>query len=202
MATNTENKAMVEINVKSDVLRGKPSFPMIGLLVVHMILGYEWLFSGIAKFEKGDFVSGLADDLAGAANAASGWYASFLNSIVISNATAFGYLIEVAEVLAGIALIVGPLIWIFAWDRIPEGLRTTALVIMITAAIGGIFMAVNFHIANSGNHPWVLPESGFDEGVDIDMLLSTIQVVITAVQVIFLIRLQQARTVMASLHHG
>lgn len=71
----------------------------------------------------------------------------------------FGYIIETAEVLIGIALIVGPLLWIFAWDRIPEGLRRTALALMITAAIGAIFMAVNFHIANAGNHPWVMPDS-------------------------------------------
>ena len=178
----------------ADQVRGTPSLSMIGLLVVQMIIGYEWLLSGIAKFAKGDFASGLADELAETVNAANGWYANFLNSAIIPNATAFGYIIEMAEVLAGIALIVGPLIWIFAWNRIPEGLRKTVLVLMIAAAIGGIFMAVNFHVANSGNHPWVLPESGFDEGVDIDLLLVAIQSVITGVQIIVLNRLRQERT--------
>lgn len=169
MAVNKENKTKAE----PDILRGKPSLSMIGLLIVQMIIGYEWLLSGIAKFAQGDFVSGLADNLTEAASA-GGWYSGFLNSVVIPNATAIGYIIETAEVLVGIALIVGTLIWIFAWDRIPKVLRTTTLALMIAAAIGGIFMAVNFHVANAGNHPWVIPDSSFDEGVDVDLLLSAI----------------------------
>ena len=189
MAVNKENKTKAE----PDILRGKPSLSMIGLLIVQVIIGYEWLLSGIAKFAQGDFVSGLADNLAEVASA-DGWYSGFLNSVVIPNAPAFGYIIETAEVLIGIALIVGSLIWIFAWDRIPEVLRTTTLALMIAAAIGGIFMAVNFHVANAGNHPWVIPDSAFDEGVDVDLLLSGMQIVITAVQAVFLIRLRQERT--------
>jgi uncharacterized membrane protein YphA (DoxX/SURF4 family) len=194
MATKREDKTMTDRTATPDMLRGKPGFPLIGLLIVQMIIGYEWLLSGIAKFAKGDFPSGLADQLAEAANAIGGWYASFLNNAIIPNAAAFGYIIETAEVLAGIALIVGPLIWILAWDRIPERLRIAALVLMVAAAAGGIFMAVNFHIANSGNHPWVVPDSSFDEGVDVDMLLTGIQAVITAAHIMFLSRLLQEGT--------
>ena len=191
---NKQDKSLAETKAEPGTLRGKPGVAMIGLLIVQMIIGYEWLLSGIAKFAQGDFVSGLADDLREAAANAGGWYASFLNSFVIPNATAFGYIIETAEVLVGIALIVGPLLWIFAWDRIPEGSRRTALALMITASIGGIFMAVNFHIASGGNHPWVIPDSAFDEGVDLDLLLSAIQIVITTVQAIVFIRLRKERT--------
>ena len=194
MAVNKENKTKAE----TDILRGKPSLSMIGLLIVQMIIGYEWLLSGIAKFARGDFVSGLAEDLTDTAANAAGWYAGFLNAVVMPNAMFFGYIIETAEVLIGIALIVGPLLWIFAWDRIPEGLRKTTLALMITAAIGGIFIAVNFHIANAGNHPWVMPDSGFDEGIDVDLILSGIQIVITAVLTVFLIRLRQERTDMVA----
>ena len=183
-----------EDKTRADTVRGKPSLSMIGLLIVQMIIGYEWVLSGIAKFVQGDFPSGLGDELAAVSAEAAGWYAGFLNSVVIPNATAFGYLIETAEVLAGAALIVGPLIWIFAWERTPEGLRTTVLFLMIAAAVGGIFMAINFHVANGGNHAWVLPDSGFDEGVDIDLLLVAIQSVITGVQIIALNRLRQERT--------
>lgn len=194
MTTTNNEKKMVETNARPDALRGKPSLSLIGLLIVQIIIGYEWLLSGIAKFANGDFTSGLADALNENLANAPKWYAAFLNSAVIPNATAFGYLIEIAEVLAGIALILGPLIWIFAWDRVPDGLRTTALVLMIAAAIGGIFMALNFHIANAGNHPWVMPDSGFDEGVDVDLLLSGIQIVIVAVQITALNRIRQEQT--------
>lgn len=184
---------MIEIKAGFDTLRGKPSLPLIGLLTVQMIIGYEWLISGIAKFVAGDFASGLADALAAKTAEAPGWYAGFLKSIVIPNGTAFGYLIETAEVLAGIALIVGLLLWIFAWDRVSDRMRSTVLFLMIAAAIGGVFMALNFHVANGGNHPWVLPDSGFDEGIDVDLLLSGIQVVLVTVQIFALNGLRRER---------
>lgn len=174
-------------------LRQKPSLALVGLLIVQMIIGYEWLISGIAKFASGSFPSGLADQLTDAAKSASSWYASFLSGFVIPNATAFGLLIETAEILVGIALIVGPLIWIFAWDRVPDGLRTTTLVLMIAASLGGIFMALNFHLANGTHHPWAIPDSPFDEGVDLDALLSAIQLAVTAVQITVLSRLLQEK---------
>lgn len=174
-------------------LRQKPSLALVGLLTVQIIIGYEWLISGIAKFASGSFPSGLADQLTDAAKSASGGYASFLRSFVIPNATAFGYIIETAEVLVGIALIVGPLIWIFAWNRIPDGLRTTTLALMIAASLGGVFMALNFHLASGTHHPWVIPDSPFDEGVDLDALLSALQLAVTAVQIAVLSRLLQEK---------
>ncbi len=194
MAPYKEDKSMAETKAGPNTLRGKPSLPLIGLLIVQMIIGYEWLISGTAKFAAGDFASGLAAALAPKAAETAGWYASFLNSIVIPNGIAFGYLIETAEVLVGIALIVGPLLWIFAWDRVSDRLRSTMLLLMIVAALGGIFMALNFHLANAGNHPWTLPDSGFDEGLDVDLVLSGIQIVIVAVQILVLNGLRRERT--------
>ena len=161
----------------------KPNLSLIALLAVQIMIGYEWLISGIAKFAAGDFASGLANELASKTADTAGWYSGFLNNVVIPNGRAFGYLIETAEVFAGIALILGPLLWIFAWDRVSSRIQSTTLLLMIIAALGGIFMALNFHIANAGNHPWVLPDSGFDEGIDVDLLLTGIQIAIVAVQI-------------------
>jgi thiosulfate dehydrogenase (quinone) large subunit len=193
MTTHKEDKTMADMKAKPETVRGMPSLSMIGLLVVQLIIGYEWLLSGIAKFKQGDFPSGLGDDLRAALAGVAGWYAGFINSIVIPNAPAFGYLIETAEVLAGLVLIIGPLILIFAWGRASYNLRVAVIALMIAASIGGIFMALNFHIANGANHPWVLPDSGFDEGVDIDLLLVAIQSVISVAQFIVLNRLRQKR---------
>jgi hypothetical protein len=44
-------------------------------------------------------------------------------------------------------------------------------------------MAVNFHLANGGTHPWLIPKSGFDESVDLDSLLPAIQLVLIGVSV-------------------
>ncbi|HKZ13558.1 MAG TPA: hypothetical protein VJL81_06915 [Solirubrobacterales bacterium] len=40
---------------------GRPA--LVALLAVQIIIGYEWLTSGITKVTSGDFVSGLAADL-------------------------------------------------------------------------------------------------------------------------------------------
>ncbi len=178
----------------SDTLRGKPSLSMIGLLMVEMIIGYEWFISGLTKFVHGDFPSGLAGELTDKASSTLSGYAAFLNGFVIPNAVTFGYLIETAEILAGIVLIIGPLFWLFAWDRTSDRGRTAAVILITAAAFGGILMAVNFHIAAGDTHPWLVPASSFDEGVDLDAFLTAIQVGIVAVNIILLGRLRQERT--------
>ena len=40
-----------------DDVRGKPTLSMTGLLAVEMVIGYEWLISGLLKFVRGDFPS-------------------------------------------------------------------------------------------------------------------------------------------------
>ena len=113
MATYKEDNINVETKAAPpDELRGKPSLSMIGLLVMEMIIGYEWFVSGLVKITNGDFTSGLADELAMKSAGAYGWYASFLNGVIIPNGPHFGYMIEIAEILIGLAFIAGPLIWI------------------------------------------------------------------------------------------
>ncbi len=70
-------------------------------------------------------------------------------------------------------------------------LRVTVLVSIAVAAIGGAFLAINLHLFNAGSHPWLIPASGFDEGIDLDSVLPAIQIVIAAVSIIFLRRLRR-----------
>lgn len=164
---------------------------MIGLLVVEMIIGYEWLMSGLVKLVRGDFPSGLAEELLKKAPGAATWYGSFVNNAVIPNAAFFGYTIEISELLAGIVLILGPLIWIFGWDRVSDRTRTAVLTAIAAAAVGGTFLAINLHMANGASHPWLLPGDSFDEGIDLDSVLPGIQIVIATVSVVMLKRLRR-----------
>lgn len=192
MAIYKEDKNKLETKATPhDELRGKPSLSMIGLLVMEMIIGYEWFVSGLIKITNGDFTSGLADDLAMKSASAPSWYASFLNGVVIPNAQLFGYMIEIAEILIGLAFIVGPLIWIFGWAKISDRVRWYILFFTVAAAIGGIFMALNFHFANGYSHPWFMPEDSFDEGVDFDSFLVAVNFVIAVVNILLFGRLRQ-----------
>ena len=155
--------------------------PLAGLLLVQLVIGYEWLASGLTKLVRGNFPGGLADELRERSEGAAGWYRSFLDGTVIPNAHAFGYLIEIAELATGVALIGAALAWLIAWERLPGGGRAALLLGTAAAAFAGIVMAVNFHLANGDAHPWGIPGESFDEAVDLDSLIVAIQLIFLGV---------------------
>jgi hypothetical protein len=155
--------------------------PLVGLLVVQLLVGYEWAMSGLTKIVRGGFPSGLSDELREKSEGAAGWYTSFLDSVVIPNGQTWGYAIEIGELLIGFALIAAALAWLFGWERINAPQRRRVLLATALASLAGILMAVNFHLANGASHPWLIPADGFDEGVDLDSLLPAIQLVLAAV---------------------
>ena len=155
--------------------------PLLGLLVIQLIIGYEWAMSGLTKIVRGGFPSGLADELREKSEGAAGWYTSFLDSAVIPYGQAWGYAIEIGELLIGFALIGAALVWLFGWERVSAPQRRQVLLTTALASVAGIVMAVNFHLANGASHPWLVPADGFDEGVDLDSLLPAIQLVLAAV---------------------
>lgn len=44
-----DSSAITGIKASSDNLRGKPGLALIGMLLVEMIIGYEWLVSGVTN---------------------------------------------------------------------------------------------------------------------------------------------------------
>lgn len=88
-------------------------------LLVRLYLGILWLMSGWGKLfdpawtgaEAGAAVRGFSQgalQLTGGEHPqVTGWYAWFLESIVIPNATLFSYLVVFGEILVGAALIAG-----------------------------------------------------------------------------------------------
>jgi thiosulfate dehydrogenase (quinone) large subunit len=124
-------------------------------LIVRLYVGYEWLTAGLDKltgysftfdafgqkagtpwvFSGHDgagiagFVKGAIAQTAGAHPAVQGWYAAFLQNVVLPNAVVFGYLVTFGEVLVGLGLIFGALTGI--------------------AAFFGVFMNLNFMLAGA-----------------------------------------------------
>src|SRR5918995_731544 len=90
-------------------------------LVVRVYLGYLWLVAGWGKLtdpsgiwvgsEAGAAVAGFAQgamqQTTGEHPQVTGWYASFLENVVIPNAALFSYLVTFGEILVGVALILG-----------------------------------------------------------------------------------------------
>jgi thiosulfate dehydrogenase [quinone] large subunit len=180
-------------NPGAHVLAGQGRSGLMGLLAVQAIIGYEWLVSGLAKIVRGDFVSGLREQLPDLSAEAPGWFKSILDVVVIPNATFFAVLIEVGELLIGVALIVTALLWALRFDRLPRAAHTVLMMVTGLAALSAILLAVSLHLLNGGTHPWFIPADAFDEGVDLDSLLPAIQLVLFVVSVRMLQRMRAQR---------
>lgn len=154
---------------------------LAGLLAIQMLLGYEWLVSGVTKIVRGGFPAGLAGELRDKSEGAPGWYRSFLDAAVIPNAQVFGYLIEIGELLVGAALIGAAIVWLVRWERLSDGGRSALLTVTILAALAAVALNVNFHFAGGGAHPWLIPKSGFEEGIDLDSLMPALELVLVGV---------------------
>jgi thiosulfate dehydrogenase [quinone] large subunit len=88
-------------------------------LIVRVYLGVLWLLSGWEKLmspawvgnEAGAAVTGFAQgalqQTTGEHPQVTGWYARFLESVVIPNTTLFSYLVTLGEILVGLGLIFG-----------------------------------------------------------------------------------------------
>lgn len=167
---------------------------MNGMCVVMAFVGYEWFMSGLTKLVRGGFPSGLAAELTEKSEGTIDWYKSILEDVVIPNASAFGILIEVTELILGAALIAAAIALLFRQHRL--GFREEIVVwsAIAISSVGAIFMNLNFHLANGSAHPWLIPAEGFDEGVDMDSLLPLIELVflVMAIKMIARLRADQA----------
>ena len=91
-------------------------------LVVRLWLGYQWVNAGYQKIwgaersafwfgnglgVKGFATAGVAGSATGKGGASYGWWAAFLHNFVIPNASWIGKFISLAEILIGVALILG-----------------------------------------------------------------------------------------------
>lgn len=111
-------------------------------LIVRLYVGYEWLSAGYEKLTGGawvfsahdgaglkGFVMGALAKTAGANPAVQGWYASFLQHVVLPGAPVFAYIVTFGEIMVGLGLIFGVLTGI--------------------AAFFGVFMNLNFLLAGT-----------------------------------------------------
>jgi len=149
--------------------------------VVQVIVGFEFFWTVLVKLVRGGFVSGLAADLQNRVQAAPGWYRSFAESVVIPNASLFGYLIIMGELFVGVTLMATAIVWLVRWESPSLTARRTLVGLIFLAAAAALAMNLNYHIANGAANPWQLPAEVFDEGVDINTVLSLIDAVLIVV---------------------
>jgi uncharacterized membrane protein YphA (DoxX/SURF4 family) len=145
---------------------------LVALLLVQVVLGYEWFVSGLTKLVRGGFPQGLADELREMSHGAPGWYRDFLASVVLPHAQAFGYAIEVVELAAG-AILIATAVGILA-GRVSLSSRLVGWS-ALAASVAATVMVADFELANGGGFGLSLAEDPFDEGLDLDTLLTGLQ---------------------------
>lgn len=96
-------------------------------LIVRVYVGWEWLSAGLGKLGSPawtgassgaaitGFVNGALQRAGGEHPDVPGWYAAFLENLVLPNASLFAHIVTYGEILVGIGLIVGALTGIAAF---------------------------------------------------------------------------------------
>ena len=170
-----------------DQLRALES-AIVGLLAIQLVIGWEWFNSGLTKLWRGGFATGLSSELRDKSRGVSGGPRWFLDSVVIPHGWAFGWFVLVVELAVGVSLLATAGVFLIRRHDLRFSTRQVLLVLIALASIGGILMNISFHLANGAPHPWLLPKSGFDEGVDLDSVMPLVQLAFATVAVrLFLI---------------
>lgn len=121
----SKNQINIPENPVSNFLFNNTKSALIWL-VVRLYVGYAWLVAGWHKVtdanwtgeNAGGAVSGFVQGALAKAEGGkdvTGWYATFLENVVLPNAGVFGYLVAWGELLVGLGLILGLLTGIAAF---------------------------------------------------------------------------------------
>lgn len=145
-------------------------------LVVRLYLGWQWLESGLGKLGApawtGDgaggaitgFARGALEKTGGEHPDVQAWYASFLEGVVIPNASVFSYLVVAGELAVGLALIAGLLTGVAAFFGVVMNanylLAGTVSTNPILIILGALVMLAWRNAGWIGLDRWALPALG------------------------------------------
>ncbi len=145
-------------------------------LIVRLYVGWEWFQAGLGKITSpawtgsnagaalSGFVNGALAKTAGEHPDVQGWYASFLQAVVLPNAAFWSYLVSWGEFLVGIALLIGLFTGIAAlfgsfmnMNYLLAGAVSTNPILFL----GALFLILAWKTAGWwGLDRWVLPALG------------------------------------------
>ncbi|MGZ3599218.1 MAG: hypothetical protein ACXVCX_15230 [Ktedonobacterales bacterium] len=164
--------------------------PTIALAALQLLVGYEWLLSGVDKLLYGSFPQQLSTLLHGtlAGNTLPGPFAAILRTLVMPNAALFGVLIESAETLAGTGLIVAGLVALLgplAERRLHgplasvyrTGLRLLHALLPV-AALGTALLGLSFFLLDGAPAPWFARSVAYGGALDTGLFLAVASLII------------------------
>lgn len=114
--------------------------------LLRIFFGYYFFQDGLGKLTGGFTGSGVLEKwLTAKATGAFDWYKPFLTGVVAPHDQLFATLVTWGMILAGLALLLG--------------------LLTRPAALGGIFMTLNFYLAKGGGSPATTSDQAFMAGL-------------------------------------
>lgn len=163
---------------------------MRALAALELLIGYEWLLSGVDKLLYGSFPQQLGTILHGtlAGNTLPSVFAAILRTLVAPNAALFGVLIESAEILAGVGLIVAGLVALLgplAERRLRGPLASIYHIgigllrmLLPVAALGTVLLGLSFYLLDGTPSPWFAPNIAYGGALDTGLFMALASLII------------------------
>jgi uncharacterized membrane protein YphA (DoxX/SURF4 family) len=156
----------------------------VALAGLQLLLGYEWLASGIDKLVYASFPAVVGQLLTGILQGGKvpPPFATLLRLAVLPHSAAFGVLVEWGEILAGMGLLAGAILPLLApaiRRRLPPETsrwltRSQRLIgwLAAGAALGTVLMGLSFYLLDGAPSPWIMPSIAFGGALDTGLLLA------------------------------
>jgi len=167
----------------------------VALAGLQLVIGYQWLVSGIDKILLGTFPAQIGHLLEGQLGSGKlpAYFAALLQALVVPNASVFGYAVMLGETLAGLGLagaglfaLLRPLVeahissrpWaIFAMtDRLVTGMAPLA-------AAGAGLLGLSYYLLDGAPTLWFTPSLAYGGAIAPSMVLTLASLVLVAAQV-------------------
>jgi uncharacterized membrane protein YphA (DoxX/SURF4 family) len=168
----------------------------IALSGLQLVIGYQWLVSGVDKLLLGTFPAQVGQLLAGQTGSGKlpDYFAALLRALVAPNAPVFGYAIMLGETLAGIGLIAagllallrplaeahlaGPIWRGFALaDRLVTGVAPLA-------AVGAGLLGLSYYLLDGAPTLWFTPSLAYGGAIAPGMVVALASLVLVVAQVV------------------
>ena len=170
------------------------SVPNVALAGLQMLIGYEWLVSGVDKLLLGTFPDKMGGLLTAAISGGRlpDFFAALLQNLVLPNAQFFGVFIEWSETLAGVGLIAAGLVTLLrplaerylklrAALVFSYGARLLDLLAPFAAAGAGL-LGLSFFLLDGLPLPWFAPSIAYGGAIDTGLFLAVASVILIVAQ--------------------
>jgi hypothetical protein len=166
----------------------------LALAGLQLVIGYQWLVSGVDKILLGNFPAQMGQLLTGQIGSGKlpAYFAALLQALVVPNASAFGYAIMLGETCAGLGLLAAGLFMLarpLAEARLRGGVwqafaMTDRLVMRLAplAALGAGLLGLSYYLLDGAPTLWFTPSLAYGGAVSPGMVVALASLVLVVAQ--------------------